>query len=111
MKSPTIAEIKVIEEEYKYECKFCVRRYKTKWGLHNHMVICDKQHGLTDETFVIKGINTSFDTLVPRGVVLDIQVKTVGNPNDKGCEGVIKEFWSGCNLNPSVDFIPDPDDV
>ena len=29
----------------------------------------------------------------------------------QGCQNCIKEYWNNCDVNPSTDFIPDPDDV
>ena len=111
-------EIKSTEAAYKNECEFCGRRFKTLLGLRIHTASCDKQHGLTDEEFEIKKINATFGTPSDRW----FRVEWCGHKGKdsweperslvrQGCEEAIKTFWDSCNLNPSADFIPDPDNV
>ena len=118
MQLPTEAAVKKMEATYAHECEFCGRRCKTARGLKIHKAACNKQHGLTDEEYIIERINATFGTPQDRWYRVEWQ----GHPGKdsweperslirQGCELSIKVFWDSCDLNPSTDFIADPDDV
>ena len=115
---PTVEAIKKTESEYKHECEFCGRRCKTLRGLKIHKAACNKQHGLTDESYEIKRINAVFGRPQDRW----FRVEWVGHPGKdswepersltrQGCEQSIKAFWDSVTLSPSAEFIADPDDA
>ena len=118
IKPPSTAAILKTEAGYKHECEFCGRRCKTLRGLKIHKAACDKQHGLTDEAYVIERINAVFGTPQDRWFRVQWQDhpgKDSWEPERsltrQGCEQSIKAFWNSCSLNPSEEFIADPDDV
>ena len=116
---PTIAEVKRTEDTYKHQCVFCDRKFKTSRGLHIHMASCNNQHGLTQEAFTIEGINAAFGT--PENRWFRVSWKGYSKNADsweperslvrQGCTNCIKEYWHKSGINPSTDFIPDPDDI
>ena len=115
---PTVDAIKKTEGAYKHVCKFCDRRCKTLRGLRIHMASCNNQHELTKEAYQCEGINAVFGTPEHRW----FRMAWVGHPGEdswepersltaQGCENLIKDFWHRSNLNPTTDFIPDPDNI
>ena len=119
MTPPTVEAIKKTEDTYKHQCKFCDRKFKTKRGLHIHMAACDNQHGLIDKAFPVEGINAVFDT--PENRWFRVSWEGFASNEDsweperslvrQGCQRVIKKFWTESGINPSIDFVPDPDNV
>ena len=114
----TVDEIKKTEAGYKHQCIFCPRRCKTARGLKIHMASCNFQHELTDEEFEINDINAVFGTLTHRWYRVcwvDHPGKDSWEPerslSRQGCSAAIRHFWEKSSLNPSMGFIPDPDDV
>ena len=114
----TVDEMKKAETNYKNQCIFCPRRFKTARGLKIHMASCNCQHGLTDEEFEINDINAVFGTLEQRW----FRVCWVNHPGKdsweperslcrQACRAAIRHFWEKSSLNPSMGFIADPDDV
>ena len=118
VKPPSVQAIMETEAGYRHECEFCGRRCKTARGLKIHQTSCDKWHGLTDEEYIIKRINAVFGTPKDRW----FRVEWLGHEGKdsweperslmrQGCEESIKTFWESCDLNPSEEFIADPDDI
>ena len=114
---PTIAEIKSTEAGYKHECKFCGRRFKTSRGMRIHLAACNNWHGLSVDEFPIGKLNAVFGTPENRWY----RVEWIGYPGEdswepersltqQGCQESIQDFWSKSKLNPSAEFVADPDD-
>ena len=83
------------------------------------MESCDNQHGLTEKTFPVGGINAVFGT--PENRWFRVRWEGYAANEDswepersltrQGCGDSIKEFWKCSTVNPATDFIADPDDV
>ena len=101
-------------------CNFCPRRFKTSRGLKIHMVTCNCQHDLSDETFEINDINAVFGTQEQRWFLCwkDHPDKcswesdrSLCHLHKQGYGATIHHFWNKSSLNPATDFIADPDDI
>ena len=85
------------------------------------MASCNSQHGLTQESYTIEGINAAFGTPENRWYRVSWSGYSASADSweperslpvvRQGCQTCIKEFWNSSGTNPSTDFIPDPDDV
>ena len=118
LKPPSLTAIKEAAADYKHQCEFCDRKFKTARGLKIHTKSCNHQHGLTDKEFPIDKLNAVFGTPQFRW----FKVQWEGYPGQdswmperslkkQGCADSIKDFWRSSNKCPSTDFIPDPEDT
>ena len=109
----TVAEMKKTEAEYKHQCIFCPRRFKTARGLKIHMAACNFQHELTEKEFEINDINAVFGTLEQRWfrVCWKDSWEPERSLRRQGCNAAIRHFWQKSSRNPSSGFLADPDDV
>ena len=115
---PTRNEVTATAANYKHECEFCGRRFKTARGMKIHVASCDSYHGTAEDVDEIKRINATFGTPQHRWY----RVEWKGHPGEdsweperslllQNCEASIKSFWEQSDMDPTADFIADPDDV
>ena len=116
--APTLEEMQATEQTFKHECKFFPRKFKTKRGLHIHQASCNCQHGLAEEEDEFGDIDTAFGTVEQRWYRVQWSQhpgKDTWEPERslrrQGLGEAIRNFWVKSNLDPSTEFIADPDDV
>ena len=108
-------EAVAVQKEYKNECGFCGRRFKTKRAVKIHEASCVHTYGTTDEYYVVERIVGVFGRLDQRWFLVKWEGYTEpewerGRLLERdGCHEAIRSFWDRTGLSPCKDFYDDPE--